>query len=115
MNSKPTIPSPHGFTVALDLANHKCCTSTHLVHEHSSALLQSQPAEPRLRMVKDNTNRSPNYGELESERWGEERGSLGIECWERVSECEGWGMRGSLYLRIPLSFNLKPGVMGLLK
>lgn len=42
-------------------------------------------------MVKDNTNRSPNYGELESERWGEERGSLGIERWEGVSECEGWG------------------------
>lgn len=27
----------------------------------------------------------------------------------------GGGMRGSLYLRIPLSFNLKLGVMGLLK
>lgn len=66
-------------------------------------------------MVKDNTNRSPNYGKLESERWGEERGSLGFECWEGVSECEGWGMRGSLYLPIPLSFNSKLGVMGLLK
>ncbi len=67
-------------------------------------------------MVKDSTNRSPNYGELERERWGEERGSLGIECWERVSQnVRGGGMRGSLYLRIPLSFNLKLGVMGLLK
>lgn len=34
----------------------------------------------------------------------------------RVSQnARGGGMRGSLYLRIPLSFNLKLGVMGLLK
>lgn len=42
-------------------------------------------------MVKDSANRSSNYGELESKMWGEERGSLGFECWEGVSECEGWG------------------------
>lgn len=70
-------------------------------------------------MVKDNTNRSPppspNYGELESERWGEQKGCLGIECLEGVSECEGWGIRGSLYLRIPLFFKLKLVVTGCLK
>lgn len=71
------------LTWHLIFANHKCGTSTHLVHQHGSAILQSRRTEPRLRMVKDNTNRSPNYGELESERWGEEseRGGLGIECW----------------------------------
>lgn len=66
-------------------------------------------------MLKDNTNRSPNYGELESERWGEQRVCLGIECSEGVSESEGWGIRGSLYLGIPLSFKLKVVVMGCLK
>lgn len=29
-------------------------------------------------MAEDIANRSPNYAELESERWGEERGSLGF-------------------------------------
>lgn len=92
MSSQTTITSPHGFNLALDpcepqvLHLHPPCSS-------NTALPCSKASrtEPRLRMVKDNTNRSPNYGELESERWGEERGSLGIERWEGVSECEGWG------------------------
>lgn len=42
------------------------------------------------------------------------RGSLGSECWEGVSERGGEGDKTS-FLSLFLSFNLKLGVMGLLK
>lgn len=37
----------------------------------------------------------PNYRELNSEKWGEERGSLGFERWEDITECKrDGGVRG---------------------
>lgn len=40
----------------------------------------------------------PNYRELNSEKWGEERGSLGFERWEDITECkrDGGGVGGEV-------------------